>query len=68
MAIASVVERGGWVYVYDERGNNITTIMGGSQPDEGLQGYTASTVSIRRGPWVYVYDQSGNQISTIYAG
>jgi hypothetical protein len=67
MAIASVVERGAYVYLYDVRGRQITSIMRGSQPGDGLQGYTASTVSIRRGSYVYVHDQSGRQISAIPA-
>lgn len=65
MAIASAVQRGGYVYLYDERGRQIAGIMGGSQPSDGLQGYTASTVSIRRGSFIYIHDQNGRQISAI---
>jgi hypothetical protein len=68
MAIASAVERGGWVYVYDERGRTLTTFPGASQPGEGLQGYTSTTVSVKRGGWINVYDERGNIKTTFPAG
>lgn len=67
MTIASAVQRGAYVYLYDRGGRQIAAIPSGSQPDDGLQGYTASTVSIRRGHYIYVHDQNGRQISAIPA-
>jgi len=67
MAIASAVPRGSSVYVYDEKGRQLFSISAGG-PGEGLQGYTASTVSIRLGSSIYVYDEKGRQISSVSAG
>ncbi len=60
MAIGSAVQRGSFVYVYDEKGQQLATVPAG----EGMQGYTGSTVSVRRGAFVYTYDERGRQIST----
>jgi len=60
MAIGSAVQRGSFVYVYDEKGRQLATVPAG----EGMQGYTGSTVSVRRGAFVYTYDERGRQIST----
>lgn len=68
MAIVSAVPRGSSVYVYDEQGRQIFSIAGGTGPNNGLQGYTGSTVSIRRGSSIYVYDDKGRQISSVSAG
>ena len=61
MAIATAVQRGSWVYVYDENRNQTTTLYG------DLHGFTGSTVSIRRGNWIYVFDEHGHQQSTYYS-
>ena len=63
MAIATAVQRGHFVYVYDEKGHQLTAIPAGSQPTDGLQGYTGTTVSVRRGAFVYVHDERGRQVS-----
>jgi hypothetical protein len=68
MAIANAVPRGSSVYVYDEQNRQIFSIPGGTGPNNGLQGYTGSTVSVRRGSSIYVYDERGRQISSISAG
>lgn len=65
MAIASAVQRGAFVYVYDERGRLLTTLAAGTGPRDGLQGYTGGTVAIRRGAFVYVYDERGQLRSTV---
>jgi hypothetical protein len=49
MPIATAVERGSFVYVYDEKGRQILTITAGNKPEDGLTGYTSTTVSVRRG-------------------
>lgn len=62
--IASVVVRGGYAYVYDEKGSQFLTLAAG----EGVSGYTASTVSIRRGNFIYIYNTKGSQVGTVPAG
>lgn len=62
--IASVVQRGNFAYVYDEKGSQFLTLSAG----DGIAGYTSSTVSIRRGNFIYVYNSKGSQVSTIPAG
>ena len=63
MSIGSAVQRGSFVYVYDEKGRQLATVPAG----EGMQGYTGSTVSVRRGAFIHTYDERGRQISTIPA-
>ena len=60
MAIGSAVQRGSFVYVYDEKGRQLATVPAG----EGLQGYTGSTVSVRRSAFIHIYDERGRQVST----
>ena len=64
MAIGNAVQRGSWVYVYDERGNQTATIAAGTGAGDGLKGYTSSTVNVQRGSWIYSFNEKGNQIST----
>jgi hypothetical protein len=61
MAIASAVQRGSMVYVYDEKGRQIGAHSG------TLNGYTGSTVSVKRGTMVYTYNEKGRQISAVSA-
>ena len=53
MAIGSAVQRGSLVYVYDEKGRRLTSLLAGKGPKDELQGYTSSTVSVRRGSLIY---------------
>jgi len=62
--IASVVERGGFAYVYDEKGSQFLTLAAG----DGVAGYTSSTVSIRRGNFIYIFNTKGSQVGTVPAG
>ena len=64
MAIGSAVQRGSFVYVYDEKGRQLTALPAGSGPEDGLKGYTGATVSIRRGSFIYTHDERGRQTST----
>ncbi len=56
--IGTAVQRGNYVYVYDERGSQLCTISG------ELHGFTGSTVSVKRGNYIYVCDERGGQKST----
>ncbi|MBA8835219.1 hypothetical protein ACCT15_34350 [Rhizobium ruizarguesonis] len=62
MAIANAVQKGNYVYVYDERGRNICQLPAGNGPKDGLVGFTGSTVSIRRGNNIYTYDEHGRNM------
>lgn len=64
MAIGNVIQRGHAAHVYDERGRHIGTIgISGHQPDDGLKGYTSSTVNIRNGNIIYTYDERGLKLA-----
>ena len=63
MAIASAVQHGTCVYIYDERGRQTACVLCGSQPGDGLQGYTSTTVSIRQGNCICIYDELGRQLN-----
>ena len=63
MAIGNVVQRGSFIYVYDERGHQITVIAAGTGAKDGLMGYTSSTVNVRRSAFIYTYDEKGRQIA-----
>lgn len=65
MSITTAVQRGGFIYVYGERGAVLCTIPSGSQSNDGLKGFTSSTVSVRRGSFVYVYNERGAVIQTV---
>jgi hypothetical protein len=67
MAIGNAVQKGSWVYIYDEKGRQLATVSAGSGPQDGLMGYTSSTVNVRKGSWIYTYDEKGRQISTTSA-
>ena len=67
MASATAVNRGNSVYVYDEKGRQLLSIGVDSRPEDGLTGYTSTTVSVRRGGFIYTYDEKGRQISAISA-
>ena len=68
MAIGNVVQRGSFIYVYDEKGHQTASMPAGSAAGDGLKGYTSSTVNIRRSSFIYTYDEKGRQISSTPAG
>lgn len=59
--IASVVQRGAFLYVYNAKGGQLSVIAAG----DGMTGYTASSVNVRRGNFIYVFDAKGKQTSVI---
>jgi hypothetical protein len=63
MAIGTAIKRGTFVYVYDEKGRQLFSIGAGYRPEDGLTGYTSTTVSVRRGGFIYTYNEKGQQIS-----
>ncbi len=64
MAIGSAFERGSLIYVYDENGRTLFSKACGSGHEDGLLGFTGSTVTVRFGSVIYTYDERG---MTIYA-
>ena len=60
--ITTAVQRGNYVYVYDERNCQVASQYG------QLQGYTGSTFSVKRDNYVYTYDEHNCQISSYYSG
>ena len=64
MAIGSAIERGSLICVYDERGMTLFSNTRGSGPNDGLMGFTGSTVTARFGSIIYTYDEKG---MTLYA-
>jgi len=67
MAIGNAVQRGGMVYVYNEKNSQIACLPAGSGPNDGLKGYTGSSVNIQRGRIIYTYNEKGSQIGCVPA-
>jgi hypothetical protein len=62
--IASAFERGSLIVVYDEHGRTLFSKARGNGPNDGLMGFTGSTVTMRYGSIVYTYGEHGQ---TLYA-
>lgn len=67
MTIGTAVQKGSTVYIYDERGRQISAVSAGGKPPDGLTGYTGSSVSVRKGSTIYTYDEKGRQIGAVSA-
>ena len=67
MAIGNAVQRGAFIYIYDEKGFKTGTAPAGTGGEDGLKGYTSFTVNVRRGAFIYSHDEKGRQISTTSA-
>jgi hypothetical protein len=65
MAIANAAQRGGLVYVYNEKASLIFTIPSGSGPKDGLKGYTSGGVNVQRGSLIYMYNDRGSLSHTV---
>ena len=59
--ISFCIQKGNYVYVYDEKNRQIRSVYG------ELHGYTGSTYSIKKGNYIYTYGERGNQLSSKYA-
>ena len=57
--ISTAIQRGGTIYLYDEKGQQQTILNAGGKPGDGLHGYTSTTVAVKRGGQIYVYDPRG---------
>jgi hypothetical protein len=67
MAIGNAVQRGGFVFIYDEKGRQTGSVNLGSDPKDGLKGYTSSVVNIQRSGFIHSCDEKGHIKSTIPA-
>ena len=67
MTIGNAVERDQFVYVYDEKGYHLSTLFAGNGPDDGLKGYTSTTVNVRLGAVIFTYNAEGRQLSSTLA-
>lgn len=59
MPIGNAVQKGSNIYIYDEKGRHIGNVSSGSGKNDGLVGYTSTTVNVRRGTSIYMYDEKG---------
>ena len=59
MAIGSAIERGSFIFVYDEKGHVLFSKSRGSGPTDGLLSFTGGTVTVRYGSIIYTYDETG---------
>jgi len=59
MAIGSAMERGSFIFAYDERGHVLFSKAIGNGADDGLIGFTGSTVTVRLGSVIATYDEKG---------
>jgi len=61
MAIGNAVQRGSFVYIYDDNNRQKAVVPAGSGSNDGLKGYTMSQVNVQRGSFIYSYDENGRQ-------
>lgn len=60
--ISVAVQKGKYVYVYDEKNRQISSQYG------ELYGFTSSTFSVKKLKYVYTYDEKAHQISCHFVG
>ena len=53
--IGSAIERGSVICVFDEHGMTLFSKAKGSGPNDGLLGFSGSTVTVRFGSTIYTY-------------
>jgi hypothetical protein len=61
--IGSALERGSLIVVYDEHGRSLFSKAKGNGPEDGLIGFTSSTITARYGSIIYTYDEAGMTIN-----
>ena len=64
MAIGNAVQRGSFVYIYDDNNTQKAVVPAGSGPNDGLKGYTMSQVNVQRGSFIYSYGENGNHLGS----
>jgi hypothetical protein len=59
MEIAYAIQKGSTVHVYNQKNGLMFMTPVGNGPNDGLQGYTSSHVSIRKGNTIWIYNNKG---------
>jgi hypothetical protein len=59
MAIGSAIERGSVILVYNEHGHVLFSKPRGSGSQDGLLGFTGSTVTVQAGSNIFTYGEYG---------
>lgn len=67
MAIGNVVQRGQFIYVYNENNKSMGAIPAGNGPNDGLKGYTSSQVNVQHGSFIYSYNEKCQKVGAISA-
>lgn len=62
LSIGMAVQRGNYVYAYDNKGKQLWCYAGGQ-----LVGYTSKAVKVRQGNYIYVFDDHLRTINMIYS-
>jgi hypothetical protein len=62
MAIGNVIQRGQTVYVYDDKGRQVSQHCAGS--GGSVTGYTSTTVNLKMGCQIYTFNEEGRQIGS----
>ena len=60
--IGSVIERGSYIFVYDQQGHVLFSKARGSGTRDGLVGFTGATVTMRFGSIIYTYGEHGETL------
>jgi hypothetical protein len=68
MAISGAVPRDGNVYVLGSNGEITATIPLGSDENDGLVGFTPTTVTVRRDGLLLVYGEDGALVTRAMGG
>ena len=59
MAIGRAIERGSLIQVFDEHGHTLFSKARGNGRNDGLIGFTSSTVTARYASTILMYDEAG---------
>ena len=64
MAIGSAIQKGTSVSIFNENGKPLAIIHCGNGPEDGLVGYTSTTITLRRGSTLQICDEKGRVKNT----
>lgn len=62
--IKTAIQKGRYIYIYNERGVQSASIIVSDLPMSGLQGFTTETVSVRQGNAIMTYDEMGHEVAS----
>lgn len=61
--ISVATQDGSWIKLYDENGSYKASVPA----NDGLVGFTATTVSVKDGSWIKIYDENGSYKNSVPA-